>query len=81
MPKHESLDEFMAKKAAEFADQVKNFAATADTEEDIRIEVEKQLAFIKKEAGVDFEQVKGKHEFSVAKGRIEMDIQSESSMM
>src|SRR6266550_4201745 len=71
MPKSQSLDEFIAKKAAEFADHVKGAAALADTEEEIRIDVENQLAFIKKEAGIDFEHIQGKHEFTVAKGRID----------
>jgi len=71
MAKTQSLDELIGKKAAEFADQVRHTAAMADKEEEIRIEVETQLAFIKKEAGVEFESFKGKHEFTVAKGRID----------
>ncbi|MCK6485058.1 MAG: N-6 DNA methylase [Phycisphaerae bacterium] len=61
-----SLDELIAKRAAEFADQVRAAAAIADKEEEIRIEVEKQLAFVQKEAGV---KLQGKHEFTVASGR------------
>lgn len=68
MASRESLDELIGKKAAEFADQVRHAAAIADKEEEIRIEVEKQLAFIQKEAGIKLE---GKHEFTVAKGRID----------
>jgi hypothetical protein len=64
----QSLDELIARKAVEFADQVKKAAALADKEEEIRIEVEKQLAFIQKEAGVELH---GKHEFTVAKGRVD----------
>ncbi len=71
MPKTQSLDEFIARKAAEFADHVRNAAELSDNEEEIKIEVETQLAFIKKEAGIDFEEVKGKHEYTVAKGRID----------
>src|SRR5437867_1395232 len=71
MAKAQSLDELIGKKAAEFADQVRHAAAMAEKEEEIRIAVETQLAFIRKEAGVDFEQFKGKHEFTVAKGRID----------
>ena len=63
MPKHESLDELIAQKASEFADQIKAAAAMADKEEEIRIETEKQLAFIQKDAGVKLE---GRHEFTVA---------------
>jgi len=61
-----SLDELIAKRAEEFADQVRAAAAIADKEEEIRIEVERQLAFIEREAGVKLE---GKHEFTIAKGR------------
>ena len=66
MPKTESLDEVIAQRAAEFADQIRAAAVMADKEEEIRIEVEKQLAFIQKDAGVKLE---GKHEFTVAQGR------------
>src|SRR2546423_7098920 len=40
----------------------------ADKEEEIRIEAEKQLAFIQRDAGVKLE---GKHEFTVASGRVD----------
>ncbi|MEX0802237.1 MAG: N-6 DNA methylase [Candidatus Binatia bacterium] len=63
-----SLDELISKKAEEFADQVRAAAGIADKEEEIRIEVEKQLAFVQKEAGV---KLLGKHEFTVASGRID----------
>src|SRR5215212_2926889 len=66
MPKTESLDELIAQRAAEFADQIRAAAVMADKEEEIRIEVEKQLAFIQKDAGVKLE---GRHEFTVAQGR------------
>jgi len=68
MPIAESLDELIAKKALEFADQVKAAAAIADKEEEIRIETEKQLAFIQRAAGIKLE---GKHEFTVASGRVD----------
>jgi SAM-dependent methyltransferase len=68
VPTFKSLDELIANKAAEFADQIKAAAAMADKEEEIRIEAEKQLAFIQKEAGVKLE---GKHEFTVASGRVD----------
>lgn len=67
MAQLESLDVLIAQKAAEFADQIRA-AAIADKEEEIRIEAEKQLAFIQKEAGIVLE---GRHEFTVAKGRID----------
>lgn len=68
MPRTESLDELIARKAVEFADEMKSVAAMADKEEEIRIEVEKRLAFIQKEAGIKLE---GKHEFTVASGRVD----------
>ena len=68
MVKIQSLDDLISKKAVEFADQIKAAAAMADKEEEIRIEAEKQLAFIQKEAGIKLE---GKHEFTVASGRID----------
>jgi len=68
MPQVQSLDELIAKKALEYADQIKAAAAMADKEEEIRIESEKQLAFIQKEAGIKLE---GKHEFTVASGRVD----------
>lgn len=68
MPKVHSLDDLIAKKAVEYADQIKAAAAMADKEEEIRIESEKQLAFIQKEAGIKLE---GKHEMTVASGRID----------
>jgi hypothetical protein len=68
VPTFQSLDELIANKAAEFADQIKAAAAMADKEEEIRIEAERQLAFIQKEAGIKLE---GKHEYTVASGRID----------
>ncbi|MGA2064923.1 MAG: hypothetical protein ABSG86_08140 [Thermoguttaceae bacterium] len=68
MPRIQSLDELISRKAAEFAAHIKAIAATADKEEEIRIETEKQLAFIQKEAGIKLE---GKHEFTVASGRVD----------
>ena len=68
MPAPQSLDELIARKAAEFADQLRAVAAMADKEEEIRIATERQLAFIEREAGIELE---GRHEFTVAKGRID----------
>jgi methylase of polypeptide subunit release factors len=68
MPQFDSLDDLIAKKAFEYADQIKAAAAMADKEEEIRIESEKQLAFIQKAAGIKLE---GKHEFTVASGRVD----------
>ncbi len=68
MRKVHSLDDLISKKAVEFADQIKAAAAIAANEEEIRIEAEKQLAFIQREAGVKLE---GRHEFTVASGRVD----------
>jgi hypothetical protein len=68
MAKTESLDELIAQKAAEFADQIKAAAAMADKEEEIRIEAERQLAFIERATGIKLE---GRHEFTVASGRVD----------
>ena len=68
MQPRESLDELITKKAAEFAERIKAVAATANNEEELRIEAEKLLAFIQQEAGVKLE---GKHEFTVASGRVD----------
>jgi len=68
VPRNESLDELIAKRAGEFADQMREVASVAGKEEEIRIETEKQLAFIQKEAGI---QLEGRHEFTVASGHID----------
>jgi len=68
MKKTHSLDDLISKKAVEFADQIKFAAAMADKEEDIRIAVERQLAFIERETDVKLE---GKHEFTVASGLVD----------
>ena len=66
MPKSQSLDELISRKAAEFAEHVRNAAKLAANEEEIKMEVEKQLAFIQREAGIKLEV---KYEFTVAEGR------------
>jgi hypothetical protein len=68
MAKAQSLDELIGKKAAEFAEQIRHTAELADKEEEIRIAVERQLAFLEKATGVKLD---AKHEFTVAKGRID----------
>lgn len=68
MPPHASLDDLIGPKAAEYADRIRAVAAKADKEEEIRIESERQLAFIQREAGIKLE---GKHEFTVASGRVD----------
>jgi hypothetical protein len=66
MPTTQSLDELIGRKAAEFADQVRHAAGLAENEEEIRIEVERQLAFIEREAGIRLE---GRQEVTIAHGR------------
>ena len=68
MRQSQSRDELIARKAIAFADQIKAAAAMAANEEEIRIEVERQLASIQANAGVKLE---GKHEFTVASGRVD----------
>jgi hypothetical protein len=68
MPAHESLDELLSRHAAVFADQVRQAAEMAETEEDIRSAIIEQLGFVKKAAGITLE---AKHEMTVASGRID----------
>jgi hypothetical protein len=68
MAPHLSLDYLIGKKAIEFADQLRATADGADKEEEIRIETEKQLAFIQKDTGIKLE---GEHEYTVASGRVD----------
>ncbi len=63
-----SLDEIISRYAVEFAENISSIAEQADKEEEIRIAVEKQLAFIQKDADVTLES---KHEFTVASGRVD----------
>jgi hypothetical protein len=58
----DSLDDLISKKAEVFAAAIRSVAASTSKEEEIRIESEKQLAFIQKEAGIKLE---GKHEYTV----------------
>jgi len=60
MPKPHSLDDLISKKAIKFAKEMKAVAATADKEEEIRIAVEKQLAFIEKEAKIKRYDIAGR---------------------
>jgi hypothetical protein len=64
----DSLDDLISKKAEVFAVAIRSVAAITSKEEEIRIESEKQLAFIQKEAGIKLE---GKHEYTVASGRVD----------
>lgn len=68
VPQMQSLDELIAAKAIEYAEQIKAAAVLAGNEEEIRIKSERQLAFIQEKAGIKLE---GKHEFTVASGRID----------
>ena len=66
MNQSQSLDEIISQQAVVFADQIKQAAAFASKEEEIRIEAEKALAFIQREAGIKLE---GRHEFTIGTGR------------
>ena len=68
MAKLQSLDEVIGKKSAEFAVQVRRAASAASKEEEIRTEVERQLAFLEQETGL---RLQGQHGFTVAKRRID----------
>ncbi|MFH1538874.1 MAG: N-6 DNA methylase, partial [bacterium] len=48
--------------------KIRAAAASADTEEDLRIASERALAFIEREAGIKLE---GRHEYHVASGRVD----------
>ena len=61
-----SLDEIISQQAVVFADQIKQAATFAAKEEEIRIEAEKALAFIQREAEIKLE---GRHEFTIGTGR------------
>lgn len=62
----ESLDVLVAKRAVEYADQMRAAAANADKEEEIRIASVTQLAFLQKETEIKLE---AHHEYTVASGR------------
>jgi hypothetical protein len=68
MPVAQSLDEIIARKAPDFAEQIRATAAMAANEEEIRVATEVQLGFIKQLAGIKLE---GHHEVTVASGRVD----------
>lgn len=68
-----SLDKLISDKASEFASHITTVARTANNEEEIRIETEKQLAFIQAAAGIT---LSGQHEFTLARGRVDSLYQS-----
>ncbi|OGN08101.1 MAG: hypothetical protein A2750_01465 [Candidatus Yanofskybacteria bacterium RIFCSPHIGHO2_01_FULL_45_42] len=63
MPNPASLGDLLSRKAADLATHLSAIAARATKEEEIRIETERQLAFIEREAEV---KLSGQHEFTVA---------------
>ena len=79
MPTSHSLDELIARKAVDFADQLRKTSGILEKEEEIRIEAERQLAFIEREAGV---KIEGRHEFTVGYGisRIDRDLNKQASL-
>ncbi len=62
----QSLDETVKEQAIKFADQIKQAAEFAEKEEEIRIEAEKALVDIRREAGI---VLKGRHEYTIGTGR------------
>ncbi len=62
----ESLDELIQNQAVIVADQIRQAADWAESEEDLRIEVEKALEQLKREAGID---LRGRHEVTLGTGR------------
>jgi len=71
----QSLDDLIARKAVEFADQMKQAARMADKEEEIRIAAERQLCLHRKGSASSG----SRHEFTVASGRGRFRLQPESS--
>lgn len=61
-------DEYISRKADEFANNLKQAVQKAHNEEDIKIAAESQIRQLAKEANVELE---AKYEFTVAKGRID----------
>lgn len=61
-------DEYINRKAEEFANALKQSVAKVNNEEDIKIAVESEIRQLAKEADLELE---AKYEFTVAKGRID----------
>ncbi|MCA6542691.1 MAG: hypothetical protein IM576_05320, partial [Pseudanabaena sp. M074S1SP2A07QC] len=61
-------DEYISRKAEEFANNLKQAVQKAHNEEDIKIAAESQIRQLAKEANLELE---AKYEFTVAKGRID----------
>jgi hypothetical protein len=68
MPTHQSLEALISEKAEEIADHLLAIAKKAQKEETIRVETEKQLGFLQKEAKISLH---GEHEFTVASGFVD----------
>ena len=68
MPIKSSLDSLITTHAMQFAHNLRSAADRAHNEEEVKIESEKQLAFIQKDAGIKLE---GRHEFTLAHGRVD----------
>lgn len=63
-----SMEEIVKEQAVQFADQIKQAAQFAEKEEEIRIEAERALAVIQKEAGIT---LRGRHEYTIGTGRVD----------
>ena len=64
----QDLDAIIKEQAIQFADQIRQAAEFAEKEEEIRIEAEKALALIQKEAKIN---LVGRHEYTIGTGRID----------
>lgn len=64
----QDLDAIIKEQAIQFADQIRQAAEFAEKEEEIRIEAEKALALIQKEAKIS---LVGRHEYTIGTGRID----------
>ena len=68
MPKSESLDVLIARKAGEFAVQVRSRPVSPRRKRKSASRSENQLAFIQEGSRYELE---GRHEFTLAKGRVD----------
>ena len=64
----QSIENVVKLQAISFTNQVRLVAKSAKKEEEIRTEVERQLALVAKEAGIN---LRGKHEFTIGTGRVD----------
>ena len=68
MQQVQTLDLLISKKSFEFVSIMKLACSKARSEEDIKMETEKQIAYLQKDAGISLD---AKYEYTVATGRID----------